>query len=231
MMIIFLFFYGLAFVYLLIKNKSIFSLILAILLNIIILKNSHAKYERFKIDFYQKPLLFPEISFLDDIGNSHLIEEFDGSIILVNIWASWCNVCINEIPELDLLQKKFLKKPIKILAISEDFKGIEKIKEFYRQYNIKYLDIYLDNQNKLFNNLNIISLPTSFIINEDGYIIAKITGEIDWNNDKEINQILIDASLNASVNYNKKPQNINIEPKKQEIKKGDISEKAITYLN
>jgi thiol-disulfide isomerase/thioredoxin len=198
----------------------------------IISVNSHAQYERFVIERYEKKLIFPEISFIDEYGGAHLLEEFDGSVVLVSMWASWCHVCVNELPELDLLQKKFLKKPIKILALSEDFKGIDKVKEFYQQYHIKYLDAYLDLKNAIFNQLGVVSLPTSFLVNSSGYIIAKITGEVDWA-DEKINQLLLDASLDASVNYNKKPAK-EIKPviKKEEEKKKqfEIPAEAITYV-
>ncbi len=204
--------------------------IILIILTIIISQNSYAQYERFKIESYEKPILFPEISFQDDLAADHLMEEFDGSVVLVSMWASWCNVCVNELPELDLLQKKFLKKPIKILALSEDFKGMEKVTEFYKQYNIKYLDAYLDPKNAIFNQLGVVSLPTSFLVNSSGYIIAKITGEVDWG-DEKINQLLLDASLDASVNYNKKPAKaIKPAPNKQEKKEFEIPNEAITYV-
>jgi thiol-disulfide isomerase/thioredoxin len=204
--------------------------IILIIFIIMISQATYAKYERYNIQTYENPILFPEISFYDNLGVGHLMEEFDGSVVLVAMWASWCHVCANELPELDLLQKKFLKKPIKILALSEDFKGIEKVTEFYQQYNIKFLDVYLDSKNAIFNQLEAVSLPTSFLVNSSGYIIAKITGEVDWNDDK-INQLLLDTASNASVNYNKKPAKvIKPEPKQDQKKEFEIPNEAITYI-
>jgi thiol-disulfide isomerase/thioredoxin len=158
--------------------------------------------KRGNIEELSEPAPFPEIDFFDENNNKHLIEEFDGSVVILSMWATWCSICIKEFSELDKLQKKFRKKPIRILALSEDFKGIEPVKKFYDAANIKHLDIYIDEKNKIFNALHVTGLPTTFIINSEGNIVAKITGSIDWDSE-EINNLLNKYSQSASKNYYK----------------------------
>ena len=180
----------------------------------------------FDIEQYQEYRAFPETSFLDLDTNQHLLEEFEGSGLLVVFWASWCDICHNELPDLDLLQKKFIKKPLKIIALSEDFKGTEQVKEFYLQHNISYLDAYLDQKNTIFNQLNVTSLPTAFLVNKDGNITAKLTGPINWQAD-EINQLLTDLIKDATHNYNKKPSKKQPEKPKNNF---EVPEEAVTYI-
>jgi thiol-disulfide isomerase/thioredoxin len=175
----------------------------------------------FNIEEYTTLSPFPEVEFFDIDKNSHTLEEFEGSVILVNLWATWCNICSKELPELDQLQKKLRKKPIKIIALSQDFKGVGPVKEFYQAMQIKYLDIYLDEKNKIFNELHISGLPTSLVVDAEGQIVAKISGEVDWYNE-EIEQLLLKHAQNATKNYNKKPakpaEKTVTEPVKNDIK-------------
>jgi thiol-disulfide isomerase/thioredoxin len=185
---------------------------------------------RWDVVSYPEPILFPEIAFIDNSANEHFIEEFEGSMVLVVLWASWCNVCLSELPNIDLLQKKLLKHPIKIVALSEDFKGIDKVREFYKNYNIKYLDPYLDNKSNILHTLNVTSIPTSFLINERGYIVAKFTGIIDWH-DQQIIDFLLQSAKNAHVNYNKKPTKQVNTTQPKAATGFNVPDEAITYLN
>jgi thiol-disulfide isomerase/thioredoxin len=181
------------------------------------------------VSYDDQPILFPEIAFIDKSKGEHFIKEFQGSMVLVVFWASWCDVCVNELPKIDLLQKTLLKHPIKIIALSEDFKGIDKVREFYKYYNISYLEPYLDNKRYILQTLNVTSIPTSFLLNEKGYIVAKFTGVVDWQ-DQQIVNFLLQSAKGAYVNYNKKPNN-QANTDKQKAKEFNVPDEAITYLN
>jgi thiol-disulfide isomerase/thioredoxin len=141
------------------------------------------------VEFLAKAVSPPEIEFLDENQKKHLFEEFEDQVLLVHFWATWCDVCAKELPSLDRLQKDLRKQTFKIIAISEDFKGETTVKEFYKSQNIKNLAIYLDEKNKIFNALNIVGLPTSFIINKEGKIVVRITGVVDWQ-DEAVREVI-----------------------------------------
>ncbi len=156
------------------------------------------------IEYYNKNETSPEISFEAPGGAIHNLEEFEGSVVLLVMWASWCQVCANEMPSLDLLQKRLLKKPIKIIPLSQDYKGMSKVVEFFEKYQLKYLDPYLDSKGEIFRELEVRNIPAAFVINADGNIVAKISGNIDWQSN-EIFELLVDTSKDATRNYNKNP--------------------------
>ncbi|MFN7039122.1 MAG: TlpA family protein disulfide reductase [Alphaproteobacteria bacterium] len=136
------------------------------------------------------PKKLPEIEFYDINDTKHLLEEYDNNIVILHFWATWCTVCVHELPGLDRLKKDFKKEPIKIIALSEDFKGQEAVKEFYNHHNIKNLEIYIDKKNQLFSAFNIIGLPTTIFINKNNTEIARIAGEVDWYDEKLREKIL-----------------------------------------
>ncbi|MFV9875471.1 MAG: TlpA family protein disulfide reductase [Rickettsiales endosymbiont of Dermacentor nuttalli] len=142
----------------------------------------------YNIEEYE-PRSLPEISFFDENNKDHLLEEFDGQVVLLTFWATWCTSCLEEIQDLDMLQKDFKKKPLKVLAISEDFKGIEAVNDFYKLHEIKYLDKYIDQKSVLFSAFNVIGIPTSIIINHNNKEIARVIGAVNWN-DPELRNLL-----------------------------------------
>lgn len=111
------------------------------------------------------------------------LENFDNRFIIVHFWASWCMDCNIELIALNNLQKEFRKKALLVVAISEDFKGIEAIDSYFTKYKLEYLDIYLDKKSKIYQSLMINHLPATYLIDSNGKVIARsIPGKkIDWN--------------------------------------------------
>ena len=131
-----------------------------------------------------------DVAFFDENGQKHFITEFDGKTLLLTFWATWCAACTKEMPDLDMLQKDFRKLPFAIIAVSQDFQGIPIIKKYFEKNEIRYLDIYHDYRNQLFNAYAVVGLPTSFLINQEGKIVLSFAGTIDWYND-EIRQMIL----------------------------------------
>lgn len=123
-----------------------------------------------------------KLPFYDEDGNPVTLKQFKGKLILLNFWATWCTPCAMEMPSLDALQENFDDKelPIKVLALSQDFKGVPTIRAFYDQNKITLLDIYHDRKNGLFRELGVISLPTTLLIDQQGQEILRMSGYIDW---------------------------------------------------
>lgn len=135
-----------------------------------------------------------DIPFFDENGQAHNFDEFYGKVLLVNFWATWCMPCREEMPALSKLQKDFRRKNFKVLAISGDFKGVDAIKEFYQTHKIKNLPVYHDPKNTLSKSFDITGIPTSLIIDAEGYEIARIFGSfVDWESD-ELRQFILDQT-------------------------------------
>lgn len=132
-----------------------------------------------------------DVPIFDENNERHFMEEYEGKTILLVFWASWCAQCTNEMPSLDILAKDFRKLDFKILPISIDYTGIETAKEFYKKYDLRHLEILHDYKNALFGEMEITALPTSIIIDKDGKLIGKFTGDVAWH-DEKVRSILLD---------------------------------------
>src|ERR1700740_3154199 len=78
----------------------------------------------------------PTISFADLAGNTLSLSEFAGKIILVNLWATWCEPCLREMPSLERLQARLGDK-ITVVAISEDRGGSKAVEPFIAKLGLK----------------------------------------------------------------------------------------------
>lgn len=113
------------------------------------------------------------------------LENFDNHFIIVHFWASWCMDCQSELIALNRLQKDFRKKALMVIVLSEDFKGISTIDDFFTKHKIDYLDIYVDKKSDIYNKLKINHLPTSYLVDFNGNVIANSQPGIpvDWDDE------------------------------------------------
>lgn len=110
------------------------------------------------------------------------LENFDNRFIIVHFWASWCMDCHSELVALNKLQKEFKKKALLVIVISEDFKSMSSIDEFFKKHNIEYLDIYFDKKQAIYKALMLNHLPMSYFVDFNGEVIASsVSGvPVDW---------------------------------------------------
>jgi thiol-disulfide isomerase/thioredoxin len=145
--------------------------------------------DKYSIDRFDR-YLDNEAHFYDDQGNKVFLDQYEGTTILLVFWATWCGSCVSELPALDNLQKDFRKLPFKIISVSQDFAGIEVVKNHFAAHEIRHLEAFHDRKNKLFRELSIIGLPTAFLINAEGKNKIVFRGRIKWHDDKIRSMIL-----------------------------------------
>ena len=127
--------------------------------------------------------------FEDENSLSHSLDNFNGQLTLVNLWATWCEPCKEEMPSLDRLQKKFEKNIFQILPISLDRGPKKNSINFFNDYNIKELDIFFDDKNNIPREARAAGLPHSIFVDKDGNEIAKLIGPAEWDSDYFVNFI------------------------------------------
>ena len=126
------------------------------------------------------------LTFLDDKNNRLNLNNYKGKLILLNFWATWCAPCKKEMPSLDLLQTNIQLDNLKIFPINVGQDNLEKSLKFFEELKIKNLKIYFDNPITLAKKFGLRGIPTSIIINKDGYEFARIIGSIDFEDKKFI---------------------------------------------
>ena len=124
---------------------------------------------------------YDNLSFLDDKNNQINLDDLNGNLILLNFWATWCAPCKEEMPSLDNLQSNKNLNNLKIFPINIGKDNLKKALEFFEELEIKNLNIYFDNPSTLAKTFSLRGVPTSILINKDGYEFARIMGSIDFN--------------------------------------------------
>ena len=139
----------------------------------------------------------------DNIDSMVTLSQFKGDVVLLNFWATWCGPCIVEIPEFNNLYNQFHDKGFQILGVSVSDTRDQLIK-FTKKINVDYKILYGNPEimNEINTNYGINSVPISYLINRDGYVVrgypSAIIGEY-WTS-MLTNDLLkfIDTPINSS---------------------------------
>ncbi len=134
-----------------------------------------------RFQFHDQPILAPTAFFHDEQGNEKSFSDYEGKVILVNFWATWCAPCIKEMPDLNELQKSAGNDKFEIVLLSENQDGIESSIAFLKENNISHLKTFLDTDRKIARSIKSNALPTSILINAQGYEVGRLVGPADWN--------------------------------------------------
>ena len=124
---------------------------------------------------------YQNLSFLDDQNKQINLDNLNGNLILLNFWATWCAPCKEEMPSLDQLKLNKNLNNLKIFPINIGKDNLKKSLKFFDDLKIRNLNIYFDNPNTLAKKIALRGVPTSILINKEGYEFARIVGSIDFN--------------------------------------------------
>ena len=130
---------------------------------------------------------YDSITFLD-VNNDQLdLNNYQGNLILLNFWATWCLPCKEEMPSLDLLQSNSKLDNLKIFPINIGQENLAKSETFFEELDIQNLNIYLDPSINLAKKFSLRGIPTTILLDKDGKEFARIIGSIDFKDEKFIN--------------------------------------------
>ena len=139
---------------------------------------------------YEDQKKIKEISFKNEEDETVSLSEFRDKLIILNFWATWCEPCKEEMPSLQNLQNNQNFKNLKILPINIGQEDKNSIKNFFSDVKINTFDIFYDSDVKLAKKFSLRGIPTSILINKDGYEFAKIIGSINFEDPKFVNWLL-----------------------------------------
>ena len=133
-----------------------------------------------ELSVFDQPRPLPEIRFQDDQGHDLTLAEFRGRAVLLNLWATWCVPCRQEMPTLDRLEARLGGKDFLVIALSIDRKGVDAVRDFYREVGVEKLAIYLDPSGKGSRGLAIPGVPATLLIDQEGREVARKMGAAEW---------------------------------------------------
>ncbi len=122
----------------------------------------------------------PPVNFYDADGKAMSLNDFRGRYVLVNLWATWCGPCINELPSLVRLQAELPQDRITVLPIDLEKHESQKVVEFLERTKIEGLPIYIDRDFSAMRGFAANELPLTILIDSEGREIARAAGEQKW---------------------------------------------------
>jgi thiol-disulfide isomerase/thioredoxin len=131
----------------------------------------------------------PELRFLNRKGREITLEAFRDSIVLLNIWATWCAPCREEMPSLDRLQEELGGPDFHVLALSLDEAPPSVIRNFYDDLKIKSFFVYHDPTGNALLKLNLPGIPATFLIDRNGRGIGYVIGPVEWDSPTIVKEI------------------------------------------
>jgi len=162
--------------------------LLIIFIYLITINFSHAfeKPDLKNLVLIKNPKSYEDVTFVDINQKNVNLEDFKGKLIILNFWATWCAPCREEMPSLDNLQSNTKLNNLKIFPINIGQENVSKSKLFFRELNIKNLDIYIDSPITLAKKFSLRGVPTTILFNKEGKEFARIIGSIDFNDQEFI---------------------------------------------
>jgi thiol-disulfide isomerase/thioredoxin len=136
------------------------------------------------VNVAKSPLKVPDLTFASADGKPLSLADWRGKTVLLNLWATWCVPCRQEMPTLDALEQKLGGPNFQVVAVNIDTRDPEKPKAFLKDVGATHLAYYADASAKSFQDLKSIGrafgMPTTLLIDPHGCELGTIAGPADW---------------------------------------------------
>lgn len=143
--------------------------------------------------FKNTPEPLAEVNFTDGEGQPMTLADFKGKTILLNLWATWCAPCREEMPALDRLQQALGSDRFEVVALAVDRAGPDAARKFLDEIGVSSLALYSDITTRSGSALRAIGMPTTILIDPEGREIGRLAGPYEW--DQPEAKALIQAEL------------------------------------
>ncbi|WP_084174824.1 thiol:disulfide interchange protein TlpA [Afifella pfennigii] len=132
-----------------------------------------------------RPQNLSSLAFTDQLGEARTLGELSGQLKLVNLWATWCAPCREEMPALDALQAGLGGENFAVVPINIDRTEPARPRQFLEEIGVAELPLYTDRTMKIFNDMKAkglaVGLPVTALIDGNGCLIAHMNGPAEWN--------------------------------------------------
>jgi thiol-disulfide isomerase/thioredoxin len=128
----------------------------------------------------------PDLVFKDSSGTDVKLSKWQGRVVLLNLWATWCAPCRKEMPTLNDVQKQLGSKDFEVVALSVDRKGLEASSAFLKETGADSLGLYVDATTQSLEDMQAFGLPVTLLIDRKGREIGRLLGPAEWNSAEAI---------------------------------------------
>jgi peroxiredoxin len=114
------------------------------------------------------------------------LKDFKGKYVFLNFWATWCGPCREEMPSMERLYQRFKsEKNFTMLAVSIDRGSAKAVKRFIEERSFTFT-VLLDDDNEAAAEYGVMGIPSTYLIDTEGYIINRAVGAREWDSKEGI---------------------------------------------
>ena len=128
---------------------------------------------------FKKGLPAPDFALPDLDGKMINLVDYRGKVVFLNIWATWCAPCVEEMPSMEKLHQELKNQDFVILAVSIDESGSEIVSPFMKKHKLTFTAL-VDTEGTIRNLYQATGIPETFIIDRNGRIAEEVIGPRNW---------------------------------------------------
>jgi len=128
----------------------------------------------------EKAKSVPDVAFSDAAGHRLTLAQYRGRYVLLNLWATWCNPCVRELPALAGLKTALPAGRVVVLAVNVGRADATQTAAFLDRHQASGLGVYLDSDIALMRAFDAYGLPFTVLIDPEGREVARAFGPSDW---------------------------------------------------
>lgn len=112
-------------------------------------------------------------------GDTVRVRDYRGQVVLLNLWATWCPPCEQEMPSIERLHETLGAEGLRVVAISVDQTDRDAVRRWIEERHLTFTVLH-DRTGKVQQTYQTTGMPESFVIDRDGVIVKKIIGATEW---------------------------------------------------
>ncbi len=137
-----------------------------------------------KLVIHSSPQATPDATFeLADGAGTGTLGDYEGKIVLLNFWATWCAPCRKEMPMISELQDELGGDDFAVVTLATGRNSPAGIRKFFDETEITNLPRHQDPKGAVAKPMSVFGLPTTVLLDRDGNEIARLRGDAEWNSD------------------------------------------------
>ncbi|MEM7598048.1 MAG: TlpA disulfide reductase family protein [Pseudomonadota bacterium] len=136
-----------------------------------------------KLVFHEAPQDVSNTAFETIDGGTGTLADYDGKIVVLNFWATWCAPCRHEMPMLSELQSELGGDRFEVVTIATGRNPPQAMKAFFAEIGVDNLPLHRDPRSKIAREMGVLGLPVTMVLDENGQEIARLVGDADWSSD------------------------------------------------
>ena len=136
-----------------------------------------------KLIFHSAPIPSSDVAFISEDGQDMTLADFEGKLVVLNFWATWCAPCRHEMPLLSALQEEMGGDQMEVVTIATGRNPLPGMQRFFEEIGVDNLPLHTDPRQSLARAMGVLGLPVTVILDPEGNEIARMQGDADWSSE------------------------------------------------